>query len=52
MMLGDVVYYKHDKTYKGIILEITQTLVKVLWLNKNEPEWMPHYSLEKKHTAQ
>jgi hypothetical protein len=47
MSQGDVVYYKHDKGYKGIVLEVTQTLVKVLWTNKNEAEWMPHYSLEK-----
>ena len=45
MTLGDVVYYKYDETYKGIILEITQTLVKVLWQDSEHPEWMPHYSL-------
>ena len=46
MTPGDVVYYKHDKEYKGIVLKITQTLVEVLWLNYDETEWMPHYSLE------
>ena len=46
MTPGDVVYYKHNKKYKGIVLKVTQTLVEVLWLNHDEPEWMPHYSLE------
>ncbi len=46
MTSGDVVYYKHDKNHKGIVLNITQTLVEVLWLNYDETEWMPHYSLE------
>ena len=46
MTPGDVVYYKHDRKQKGIVLKIAETLVKVLWLNLEHPEWMPHYSLE------
>ena len=46
MAPGDVVYYKHSKQYKGIVLKVTQTLVRVLWVDNPEPEWMPHYSLE------
>lgn len=46
MTAGDVVYYKHNKQYRGIVLKVTQTLVEVLWLNHDEAEWMPHYSLE------
>ena len=46
MTPGDVVYYKYDQSHKGIVIKITQTLVEVLWLNYDETEWMPHYSLE------
>ena len=46
MTPGDVVYYKQDRKHKGIVLKTTQTLVEVLWLNYEQPEWMPHYSLE------
>lgn len=39
-------YYKHDKTHKGIVLKVAETLVEVLWLGYEESELMPHYSLE------
>ena len=46
MTPGDVVYYRHDRKQRGIVLKVTQTLVEVLWLDLDEPEWMPHYSLD------
>ena len=46
MTPGDVVYYKYDKEYKGIVLKVHETLVKVLWLNMDDAEWMPYHSLE------
>jgi hypothetical protein len=46
MIPGDVVFYKHNRDYKGIVLKVSDTLVEVLWLGFDESEWMPHYSLD------
>lgn len=45
MKIGDKVFYASDDTYRGVILEIKQTLCKVIWFKDETIEWVPVYSL-------
>jgi hypothetical protein len=45
MNIGDKVTYASDVRYVGIILEVRETLCRVIWLRDENVEWMPIYSL-------
>jgi len=43
--IGDKVTYASDSYYVGIVLEVRETLCRVIWLSDETIEWMPLYSL-------
>ena len=45
MKVGDKVRYLSDSSYIGVILEVKETLCKVIWIGSEKIEWMPKYSL-------
>lgn len=45
MKVGDKVKYLSDSSYVGVILEVRETLCRVIWIGSEKIEWMPKYSL-------
>ena len=45
MKVGDLVKYKHDESYVGVIIEIGSNMFRIDW-GKNKIEWLPEYALE------
>lgn len=45
MKVGDKVKYLSDSSYVGVVLEVKETLCKVIWIGSEKIEWMPKYSL-------
>ena len=45
MKIGDKVKYLSDSSYVGVVLEVKETLCKVIWIGSEKIEWMPKYSL-------
>ena len=45
MKVGDLVKYKSDESYVGVIIEVGSNMFKVDW-GHDEAEWIPEYALE------
>ncbi len=45
MKVGDLVRYKFDEEYVGVIVKIGSNMLKVDW-GDNKIEWLPEYALE------
>ncbi len=45
MKVGDLVRYKFDENFVGIIVEIGSNMFRVDW-GGNKVEWLPEYALE------
>jgi len=46
LKVGDKVFYISDHSFKGTVLEVNQTLCRVVWFNSETIEWVPLYSVE------
>ena len=46
MKVGDKVIYEPDPSFEGTVLQINQTLCRVIWYSNETIEWVPLYSLK------
>ena len=45
MKVGDLIKYRFDESYVGVIIEIGSNMLRIDW-GKNKIEWIPEYALE------